>query len=526
MLYLLGRPAVAVGAQLSPLALRPKALALLAYLALTERPLARREAARLFFPEAEDPMAVLRWHLTHLRSAAPPLIAERLRATRDDIALSVPTDVTSFRQGADRVCASPEVPDAPGILGLYRDDLLAGIAVSAAADFDNWLYVERENLQRRFRQATVVFARWALEQERVAEALGPLSRLVSVDPYFENGRAFLIHAYDALGQHGSAAAAYERYQRIVRHELSAEPRPSLARRFETNPAPGPTLPREDLIPLREVTIHVVDWPGEEPVILAIHGSAGMVHTLGAVAEQLAPTSRFVALDLRGHGLSDKPPSGYSLDHHVEDVLQLIDALGLRRPVLLGHSAGGTIAAFVAASADVSGLILLEGMIGDRAFAENAAAQAAPLADALERSVACFDVYLKEWLSQQAYSDEAERLLQRWVRYALVSQSDGTYRRRGLRSALEAEWASIIAADSLGALGRVSCPTLIVQALEPWLGDRPYFTEGIVEAQLRAAPRAELFVARHSDHATMIRDPEPDMIEAIKQFVRRCRHVAA
>jgi len=348
---------------------------------------------------------------------------------------------------------------------------------------------------------------------------------VSVDPYFEDGHAFLIDAYVALGQHGSAATAYERYQRILRRELSAEPRPSLARRFETNPSPGPTLPREDMVSLREVTIHIVDWPGEEPAILAIHGSAGMAHTLGAVAERLVPTSRFVALDLRGHGLSDKPPRGYSLDNHVEDVLQLIDALELRCPVLLGHSAGGTIAAFVAARADVAGLILLEGMIGDRAFAENAAAQAAPLADALGRSVASFDVYLKEWLSQRVYSDEAERLLQRWVRYALAPLPDGTYRRRGLRSALEAEWASIIAADSLGALGAVSCPTLIVQALEPWLGGRPYFTEGIVEAQLRAAPRAELFVARHSNHATMIRDPEPEMIEAIKRFVHRCRHVA-
>ncbi len=100
----------------------------------------------------------------------PPLIADRLRATRADVALSVPTDVSSFRQGADRVCASPDAPDASGILGLYRDDLLTGLAVSATADFDNWLYVERESLQRRFRQATMAFPRWALNHERAAEA--------------------------------------------------------------------------------------------------------------------------------------------------------------------------------------------------------------------------------------------------------------------------------------------------------------------------------------------------------------------
>jgi acetyl esterase/lipase len=42
---------------------------------------------------------------------------------------------------------------------------------------------------------------------------------------------------------------------------------------------------------------------------------------------------------------------------------------LRRPIILGHSAGGAIATFVATGADVAGLVLLEAMVGDRAFAE-------------------------------------------------------------------------------------------------------------------------------------------------------------
>lgn len=53
-------------------------------------------------------------------------------------------------------------------------------------------------------------------------------------------------------------------------------------------------------------------------------------------------------------------------------------------------------------------------------------------------MAGFDVYLKEWPSQQTFSDDAERLLQRWVRYTLAPLPDGTCRRRGLRSVLQAE----------------------------------------------------------------------------------------
>jgi pimeloyl-ACP methyl ester carboxylesterase len=261
--------------------------------------------------------------------------------------------------------------------------------------------------------------------------------------------------------------------------------------------------------------------GGNPTVLAIHGSAGMAHTLGALAQRLAPTVRVVGVDLRGHGFSDKPPAGYDLERHVEDVRQLIGALGLRRPVLLGHSAGGTIATFVASTTEVAGLILLEAMIGDRAFTENAAAQAAPLATKLGQPVAGFDAYVTAWRARrEPFSDEAERLVDRWARFALAPLPSGAYRERALRAAVEAEWASIIAADSLRALARVRCPVMIVQAVKPWLGGRPYFSRRIVEAQLHAVPGAELFVAEHSDHGTIIRDPAPDMVAAILRFLSR------
>ena len=262
-------------------------------------------------------------------------------------------------------------------------------------------------------------------------------------------------------------------------------------------------------------------------VLAIHGSAQMAHSFGALAERLAPRHRFVGVDLRGHGFSDKPPSGYDVDRHVDDLGQLLEGLALRAPVILGHSAGGMIAACLAARGAAAGLILLEAMIGDRAFVENAAAQAAPLAQSLGLPVAGFDTYLDTWRARWGpITDEAERIAERWARFALAPMPDGRYRERAVRAAVEAEWASIIAADSLGTLARVTCPVLIVQAPRPWIGGRPYFTKSIVEAQVRAARGAEVFVARRSDHATMIRDPEPAMVEAISRFISRCRTAPA
>src|SRR5439155_20567866 len=118
-------------------------------------------------------------------------------------------------------------------------------------------------------------------------------------------------ASEALGRHDAAHAAYDRYQRAVRRELHAEPRPEVAQRFQDGPRAGRSLPEEDLVQLRDVTLHVVEWAGEEPAILGIHGSAGSAYSLTALGERLAPVHRFLALDLRGHGFSDKPPSGYT-----------------------------------------------------------------------------------------------------------------------------------------------------------------------------------------------------------------------
>jgi hypothetical protein len=87
--------------------------------------------------------------------------------------------------------------------------------------------------------------------------------------------------------------------------------------------------------------------------------------------------------------------------------------------------------------------------------------------------------------------------------------------------VETEWASIVAADSLGALRRLRCPVLIVRAVGPWRGGRHYFTDAIVRAQLEAVARPAFFLARDSDHSTLIRDPEQGLITAIRAFVAQC-----
>ena len=80
----------------------------------------------------------------------------------------------------------------------------------------------------------------------------------------------------------------------------------------------------------------------DPAIVFIHGGFGNRGGFGFQEEYFAPNHRCVAVDLRGHGDSDKPDKIYTMEGHADDVAALIRHLGLEKPVLVGQSMGGQV----------------------------------------------------------------------------------------------------------------------------------------------------------------------------------------
>ena len=84
-----------------------------------------------------------------------------------------------------------------------------------------------------------------------------------------------------------------------------------------------------------------EWP---PVVL-IHGWGCSVYVFRRNMPALADAGfRVIAVDLKGHGLSDKPiaPDEYTIDSLVEHLRDILDALELERPALAGHSLGASL----------------------------------------------------------------------------------------------------------------------------------------------------------------------------------------
>jgi pimeloyl-ACP methyl ester carboxylesterase len=120
--------------------------------------------------------------------------------------------------------------------------------------------------------------------------------------------------------------------------------------------------RERRVELQGLTLRVREWPTDGPPIVLVHGLASNSRIWDDVAACLADEYRVVALDQRGHGLSDRPTDGFTLDRVVGDLAGVMDSLGIEKPTLVGHSWGGNVAlAFAAAHPDwVHGLVLVDG----------------------------------------------------------------------------------------------------------------------------------------------------------------------
>jgi pimeloyl-ACP methyl ester carboxylesterase len=116
-----------------------------------------------------------------------------------------------------------------------------------------------------------------------------------------------------------------------------------------------------------VALSVRDHPGGDPVLLAIHGLASNARWWDLVAARLAPRHRVIAVDLPGHGRSERPDSGYDFETVSRDLEGLLASLHHPEPVVVvGHSWGAYVAlSFAASHPDLTlGVVCVDGGAGD------------------------------------------------------------------------------------------------------------------------------------------------------------------
>lgn len=149
-----------------------------------------------------------------------------------------------------------------------------------------------------------------------------------------------------------------------------EPSPESLTKWLGDPWPGEP---ESLVVTTDTgdQLHYLDWggpTGELPAILLIHGLGATAWSWAPIARRLRAISRVLAMDLRGHGLSESPRSGYDMESLAFDALTILVANGYGTDaegppaVVAGHGLGAMVAATMAAIQpnSISGVALVDG----------------------------------------------------------------------------------------------------------------------------------------------------------------------
>ena len=218
------------------------------------------------------------------------------------------------------------------------------------------------------------------------------------------------------------------------------------------------------IEVNGLRLHCVTWGERDAArgsVLLVHGITSSHKAWIEIGPALAARGwQVIALDLRGRGLSDKPPHGYGIPYHADDLLSLADTLGLERINIVGHSLGAQITLFLAAQhpARVGRIALIDA--GGR-LPEDALAAISVSLKRLGTVYPSVDALLDTQRRSPVY--EWNAMWEEYYRYDVEELPDGGVRSR-VRPEVVEEELSVNAMTRLEAAPeRIIAPTLILRA---------------------------------------------------------------
>ena len=252
-------------------------------------------------------------------------------------------------------------------------------------------------------------------------------------------------------------------------------------------------------------LHYLEHLGGAPLIVLLPGLTANAHAFdGLIQAGLSPRFRVLALDLRGRGLSDAPAEGYTMANHAADVIGLLDALGIERATIAGHSFGGLLTFYLAAHypARVTRLIVLDAAMSNATPATRAAIQ--PSLDRLGRVLPSWDTYL-DAIKQAPYFDGWwDPAIESYFRADVRLSEDGSVQSRSRPEVIGAAMDGVIAEDWQAHLAAIRQPAILFQAPGAY---GPAGAPPILSAEQAQATIARLadcrFVEVPGNHMTML-----------------------
>jgi len=231
-----------------------KAIALLAYLAVTGQSHRRDKLAALLWPHHDQSRARanLRYTLWLLKQALP---GDWLWVEPESFSLNpqpeIKIDVSQFEKLLAACPAHTAAPDQlcpvchprrVEAVTLYRDDFLAGFSLTGSPEYDEWQFFQTEHLRRKLAAALEKLARYDQEPEQWETALAYARRWLSLDPLHEPAHRQLMWLYAQSGQQAAALRQYQLCVETLQAELGVPPAPETTTLYNHIRTPAPPTP--------------------------------------------------------------------------------------------------------------------------------------------------------------------------------------------------------------------------------------------------------------------------------------------
>ena len=258
-----------------------------------------------------------------------------------------------------------------------------------------------------------------------------------------------------------------------------------------------------------------DCRGRGPDLLLVHGFTGSRAAWAPVRDGLARDFRTIAVDLLGHGESDRcaEPGRYALERQVDDLARVLDACGSRAPAWVGYSLGGRLclAAAVLRPGRV-GALVAEGAspgLDDPAARRERVRADERRARRLESEG--LETFVREWMAQPIFASQRR----------LGPEALAAERRRRLRNDPASLAACLRGAGSgvqtpfRARLAEVRAPSLLLAGEE----DEKYVA--LAREMARLVPGARARSVPRSGHAAHLENPSGWLAEVRRSPRRPC-----
>ena len=269
-----------------------------------------------------------------------------------------------------------------------------------------------------------------------------------------------------------------------------------------------------------ISLQLAFWQGEGTHVLCVHGLTANCRCWDVIASSLAPENNILAVDLRGRGLSDKPSAGYSLQHHIQDIVGVLDDLKQERIILMGHSLGAFISLSFAANYPerTEKIILMDGggqLTQDQWDSVTLAIK--PSLDRLGQVFPSFDAYVAN-MKLAPFLQPWSQALENYFQYESEAVEGGV-RSRINPANIQEEVQNIQQEVPSKYYPKVTCPVLILRATDGILSnDDLVLPESSVDRMVSEIPDARRIDIEGTNHFSILLQPNEKRDKAIREFL--------